>query len=494
MFDEYISFISRVAIVVTALAVSACATRPPIGPAPVPRATDRPESIARPAEESIPADSRRDPGVVGWGARPLSALHGSTWLVATVVTDAPEPGRFGLFARDDGVVGEARVLSSKLAVLVYYKGDPGWLSAESRTDFDQGVPTIIEVTLGEVVMPVRLWSERGEVDVQGRRFALKESNVFVVRDVDTSPRVVPIGNFNLEFDGGEDPPVALLRREQMVLKALVDGSLPAPPKRTVSSGHSLMARAVAALQDEDKANDTDACAALEEPAKGGVADAQYVLGRCLAAGVGGRPDLVRANEMFSSAARRGDAAAMFLLAENYRRGAGVERSDEKAFEWYRNAAERNHTFAQYEAAGMYRSGRGVRRSVNQALHYYRWAADNGLLDAQVALTALDWSHGAANLTPEERYKWASIVKFRSPKHLAAMVELLARLDEQIDVQEEAAAAAAEAEAAANPDAAALPKKKDEDHARLTRDGAAEAADAWIRRYARDAILHRAGFK
>ena len=76
-------------------------------------------------------------------------------------------------------------------------------------------------------------------------------------------------------------------------------------------------------------------------------------------------------------ARNGDANAQYLLGTRYRLGEGVSPDEYEAFSWYLRAAEEGHPAAQFYVGLMYLNGEGVTASDDAALEWFEKSAQAG---------------------------------------------------------------------------------------------------------------------
>lgn len=110
--------------------------------------------------------------------------------------------------------------------------------------------------------------------------------------------------------------------------------------------------------------------------------ALYVLGHCLANGIGVQANLSRAAEYYEQAARNGSAPAQNNLGVLYARGEGVEQNDQQAVYYYEQAAQQGHSTAMNNLGVCYKSGKGVEQSAFQALYWFEQAAELGHVEAR----------------------------------------------------------------------------------------------------------------
>jgi hypothetical protein len=119
-------------------------------------------------------------------------------------------GRAETFRVSDSITSTtlSKVIDGNLVpvVLVYYHGAAGWLGNGSRNKVTAGRAgeTICELDSGQKgPLVFELSRDAQTVHVQGKAFALAESNVFLVRDADKpAPRAEGLGRFDLSAVGG----------------------------------------------------------------------------------------------------------------------------------------------------------------------------------------------------------------------------------------------------------------------------------------------------
>ncbi len=108
-------------------------------------------------------------------------------------------------------------------------------------------------------------------------------------------------------------------------------------------------------------------------------DKNYFLGICYEYGIVANPDIEKAIEFYSRAAKNAAdkesaAVAQKKLGDFYLNGEGVKKDTSEAFSWYSQAAEYDFYLAQYAAGTMLEVGMGVSRNSQAALDWYQKAA------------------------------------------------------------------------------------------------------------------------
>jgi len=120
-------------------------------------------------------------------------------------------------------------------------------------------------------------------------------------------------------------------------------------------------------------------------AKGGDAQAQYVI--CIAY-YDGTPidrDFVAAAAWCRLAAEQGLAKAQYYMGYFYLKEFGVERDTEKARHWLELAANQGHSNAQNQLGKIYENGIGVIRDHKKAIQWYQLSANQGNMLAASAM-------------------------------------------------------------------------------------------------------------
>jgi TPR repeat protein len=112
-------------------------------------------------------------------------------------------------------------------------------------------------------------------------------------------------------------------------------------------------------------------------AEQGFPEAQFLLARCYALGVGVEEDQVQAVSWLRKAAEQGNAAAQVSLAYCYEMGQGIAQHLQAAVAWYEKAANAREPRAMYYLAGCYRDGIGVTKNLPKAIEWYEKAANAG---------------------------------------------------------------------------------------------------------------------
>lgn len=165
----------------------------------------------------------------------------------------------------------------------------------------------------------------------------------------------------------------------------------------------------AVLADVQKGNEAlekgDTKTALSEfnaSAKGGDAEAMFMLARLHAEGKGVKVDRRVAFTWMEKAAQAGYVRAQGSLAMFHAEGIGTNRDDAKSMEWARRAADGGDVLSQFIMGMRFRSGTGVPRDDAQAQVWLGKAAERGFVRAQAALADLLAARAAlAGARPED---------------------------------------------------------------------------------------------
>jgi len=80
-------------------------------------------------------------------------------------------------------------------------------------------------------------------------------------------------------------------------------------------------------------------------------------------------DYEKAAKLYSPLAKGGNAEAQYVLGMMYRAGRGVTQDYNEARKWYRLAAEQGHPIAQFYLGWIYAKGKGVPKDIIQG---YMW--------------------------------------------------------------------------------------------------------------------------
>ncbi|MEO1719610.1 MAG: tetratricopeptide repeat protein [Pseudomonadota bacterium] len=128
----------------------------------------------------------------------------------------------------------------------------------------------------------------------------------------------------------------------------------------------------------------------------GVAQAQTLIGRLYAEGLGVPRTSAEAAKWYAMAAEGGDPEGAFGLALLYANGNGVEKSPEKAAQFFEQAARTGHAFANYNLALAFLSGQGKPENPQRAAMHLQYAASRNIPRAQYDLSTLfATGHGLA---------------------------------------------------------------------------------------------------
>lgn len=315
--------------------------------------------------KALPQAVQSWPRPMGAGAFPISFTHASAW-----------------FAH------RADANQKLVTMLIYFQGSAGWNS--QRTDFKwevNGNPAKIEMSVGKIEIRVKYWPNTGDLEVQGSKYSLSSSNVFVVEGIDSpQSRVKPLGIRDLSFAADDIPALALLRRDPDVWAA-VSGRSPGEHSKSHSSNapEKVVAwdtEGLRLLLTGNPEAERQACELFRRAALEGYAGSQYRLGYCYETGRGEDQSFSIANEWYEKAAKQGHVDAQYKLGHSYRVGRGVPIDLAAALQWYKKAAENGDRDALHNIGWMYATGQGVRANADEAYRWFLEAAKRGETGAQ----------------------------------------------------------------------------------------------------------------
>ena len=302
---------------------------------------------------------------MGAGSFPISPMHAATWFAAKADQDR-----------------------KVLTLVVFFEGEPGWQDA--ARDFNWVVnasPATIDMNVGLTPVHVKYWPETMTVQILGHDFTLATDNAFLLSGIDgTVPQVRGLGVHDLAFPSDDNPALALLKRDPVILAALLGQTSPARPGRASpeppDSPAAVDRQGLDLLAKNAPEEDRKACELFRTAAARGYAPSQYHLGICYGEGRGVGVDLAVANEWYLKAARQGHTDARYKLAHSYRVGRGIAIDLAAALEWYTRAADDGDVDAQQNLGTMYSLGQGAPTNPAKAFEWLLKAAENGAPAAQ----------------------------------------------------------------------------------------------------------------
>jgi len=265
-------------------------------------------------------------------------------------------------------------------MMVYMNGSPGW--DRQATDFKwevAGDPATIAMSVGATKIRLKYSASTGIVDIQGSKYDLLNSNVFVVEGIDASqPQVKALGIHDLSFAGDDVPGLALLRRDADVWAA-VSGRSPEEhaKKRSANVPEKLVVWDVEGLRlllTGKPEAEKQGCELFRRAALEGYAPSQYRLGYCYESGRGEEHSYSTANEWYEKAAKQEHVDAQYKLGHSYRVGRGTAINLALALQWYKKAAGNGDADALNNVGWMYATGQGVKANAAEA---YRWFVEAG---------------------------------------------------------------------------------------------------------------------
>lgn len=124
---------------------------------------------------------------------------------------------------------------------------------------------------------------------------------------------------------------------------------------------------------------------IHKTAEQGNAEAQFLLGKCYAFGLGTEKNMEQAVDWYRKSAEQGNAKAQNNLGNCYLWGEGVDEDYEEAARWFTKSAEQGRASGQYNLGTLYLSGRGVEKDNRKGVELFLAAAEQGYELAQFDL-------------------------------------------------------------------------------------------------------------
>jgi TPR repeat protein len=359
------------------------------------------------------------PRPIGAGAFPVTFTHASAWFA-----------------------NRADDRQKIVTLLVYFEGIAGWQG--KRTSFNWEVnqnPAKIEMSVGQIEIRLKYWSDTADVEIQGIKSNLSSGNVFLVEGIDRpKPVVRSLGIQDLSFSPDEIPPVALLKRNPNVWAALSGG----PPSEHFRSQESHASAEVVAwdmeglrlLLTKQPDAERNACNLFRQAALKGYAGSQYRLGYCYETGRGVEQNFSTANEWYEKAANQGFVDAQYKLGHSYRVGRGVQIDLTTALQWYKKAAGNGDREAMHNVGWMYATGQGTKASAEEAYRWFLEAARRGEPGAQLEVSRRlkDGDGVAKNLTSS--YSWLLVLQAQeksiAPQEWTHVKETMNSVESRLD--------------------------------------------------------------
>jgi TPR repeat protein len=357
------------------------------------------------------------PRPIGAGAFPVSFTHASAW-----------------FAQSADANRKAVIL------LVYFEGAAGWHNQD--TDFKWQVnesPATIQMSVGNIRIDVKYFSNTSDVEIQGTKQNLSNSNVFVVKAIDsTSPEVKALGIHDLSFGRDDIPAVALLRRDPDVWAALT-GRSSSEHFRTRASNIN---REVLAWDEEglrllltaNPESERRACGLFRQAASKGYAPSQYRLGYCYQSGSGVDQNLSTANEWYERAAKQGHVDAQYKLGYSYQVGRGVPINLDSALQWYKKAAENGDSDALFDVGMIYATGQGAKADNGEAYGWFLKSALRGEPAAQFEIARRLKDGDGVTKDTIASYGWLFILGLQRERFAPADWEQIKTLTDSVESQ------------------------------------------------------------
>ena len=149
---------------------------------------------------------------------------------------------------------------------------------------------------------------------------------------------------------------------------------------------------------------------FEKAALTGHAEANYNLGLLFLKGDGKPENPRRAFQHILYAAEKGIAQAQYDVAAMYQSGDGVAANAEEAARWLSRAAGQGYAAAEYDYAVLLLKGMGLTKDEPKLYGYLKSAADKGVAGAQNRLAYLHLEGIGTAKNPVEAAKWRLIAQ------------------------------------------------------------------------------------
>jgi hypothetical protein len=156
------------------------------------------------------------------------------------------------------------------------------------------------------------------------------------------------------------------------------------------------------VESENPADQAEGFHILERAAKSGDADAENSLAYCYRYGVGTKPDIVKAVNLYSRSSAHGNLVARKNLGDLYKTGSGVPQNSSEAFRHYEDACNAGEWRACVPVANAYLFGEGIARNEFKA---YQFALMGGVVGEPLQVLGKHLSESDKNVAAEEAERW-----------------------------------------------------------------------------------------
>ncbi len=340
-----------------------------------------------------------------------------------------------------------------VTMIVYMNGNAGW--NRKTTDFKwevAGDPATIAMSVGATKIRIAYSASTGIVEIQGSKYDLASSNVFVVKAIDTSQaQVRALGIRDLSFAGDDVPALALLRRDADIWAAVSGKPVGEHfKKRNTNVPERVVAwdtEGLRLLLTGKSDNEKQGCELFRRAAIQGYAASQYRLGYCYESGEGEEQSFSTANYWYEKAAKQDHVDAQYKLGHSYRVGRGTPINLPLALEWYKKAARNGDADALNNVGWMYATGQGLDANSQEAYRWFVEAAKHGDMGSQFEVSRRLREGDGVDKNMVGAYEWLLVLQAQEIdvpaedwKQIKSVIESVAS---QLD---KAAVATAQAEA------------------------------------------------
>jgi len=143
----------------------------------------------------------------------------------------------------------------------------------------------------------------------------------------------------------------------------------------------------------------------EEAAQRGEPQANTLIARIYADGLGVQKDDKKAYEWYARAAQLGDIQGTFALGVMLAEGRGIQKDRKAAAEMFEKAALTGHAEANYNLGLLFLKGDGKPENPIRAFQHIRYAAEKGIPQAQYDLAALYQAGTGVDANALEAARW-----------------------------------------------------------------------------------------
>ncbi len=135
-------------------------------------------------------------------------------------------------------------------------------------------------------------------------------------------------------------------------------------------------------------------------------------------------------------AKAGDANAQYLMGYSFEMGKNNPVSPGQAIKWYKEASANNNPRAQHRLGLMYATGSGVPTDFSKTAKLFEAAAKQKDPAAQMDYTMLLFGMAPPEYkNPIEAYAWFSVIEENDPRAYASIKDLKPKIEAELSKQE-----------------------------------------------------------